>query len=158
MLLRFKFYFYISIVVGLLFSASFVFAQTPASVDLPSLIIQLQSQIKALQAQVVQLQSQLEVTQKETTATKEELKTTKEEVRAISEELKLTRFLRKGESGEEVKKLQEFLSQFPDIYPEKLVTGFFGARTEAAIKKLQEKHGIETVGNVGPNTLPKINL
>ena len=80
--------------------AAFSLAQTSSSADFQSLILQLQSQIKALQHQVVQLQSQLTVTQKETTATKEELKTTKEEVRAISEELKLTRFLRKGESGD----------------------------------------------------------
>src|SRR3972149_5952421 len=63
----------------------------------------------------------------------------------------------KGMSGDEVKKLQTFLKQFPDIYPEGLVTGYYGLRTEAAVRKLQEKQGIEAIGIVGPKTLSKLN-
>ncbi len=132
-------------------------AQTPSSPDLQALVKQLQAQVLLLQKQIVDLQTQLKSTQKEAVETKEELKVTKEEVRVIKEEIKLSRTLKKGESGDEVRKLQEFLSQFTDIYPEGLITGYYGALTESAIKKLQEKHGIETVGNVGPKTLAKIN-
>ncbi|MBI2640368.1 MAG: peptidoglycan-binding protein [Candidatus Sungbacteria bacterium] len=162
-------------------SPAFAWAQSPASApasadkpvssDLQALIKQLQDQIKALQKQVVDLQTKLDVSQKETAvvkeeakatreevrATKEEVKTAREEVQAIREELKLTKFLRRGESGEEVKKLQEFLAQRPDLYPEGLVTGIFGPRTEAAVRKLQEKYGFESVGFIGPKTLSKIN-
>ena len=38
-----------------------------------------------------------------------------------------------------------------------MVTGYFGLLTEAAIKRLQEKHGIESIGIVGPKTRAKIN-
>ncbi|MBI3627574.1 MAG: fibronectin type III domain-containing protein [Candidatus Sungbacteria bacterium] len=43
------------------------------------------------------------------------------------------------------------------MYPEGLVTGYFGPLTEAAVKKLQEKQGIEAIGIVGPKTAIKIN-
>ncbi|MEK7246025.1 MAG: peptidoglycan-binding protein, partial [Pseudomonadota bacterium] len=58
---------------------------------------------------------------------------------------------------DEVEELQKFLKQFPDIYPEGLVTGFFGPRTEEAVKRLQERAGIEAEGIVGPKTRAKLN-
>ncbi|PIW91858.1 MAG: hypothetical protein COZ89_02970, partial [Candidatus Nealsonbacteria bacterium CG_4_8_14_3_um_filter_37_23] len=62
---------------------------------------------------------------------------------------------------DEVKTLQEFLKTppagGPDIYPEGLVTGYFGSLTEKAVKKFQEKNGIEPIGTVGPKTRAKIN-
>src|SRR3989338_5485162 len=111
--------------------------------DLQALVQQLQAQIKELQKQVVSLQTQLT--------------TTKEEVAEVKAELGITRSLERGAVGDEVKKLQEFLKKFPDIYPSGLVTGYFGPQTELAVKKLQEKQGIEAVGIVGPKTLSKIN-
>ena len=60
-------------------------------------------------------------------------------------------------SGEDVRTLQEMLATDPDIYPEGLVTGFFGPLTEKAVKKFQEKSGISNVGRVGPQTLSRIN-
>ncbi|MDP3645512.1 MAG: peptidoglycan-binding protein [bacterium] len=72
-------------------------------------------------------------------------------------ELKLNRVLARGATGDDVKQLQEFLSTFPDIYPEGKVTGYFGPATEAAIKRFQGKQGVETIGIVGPKTLSKIN-
>ena len=154
----------ISIVFAGLLSASFASAQTPSSSGLQALIKQLQEQVKSLQAQVQTLTSQFAATKEETTAVKaevkaahEEIKATKEEVAVIKEEFRLTKSLKRGERGDEVRKLQEFLSQFPDIYSEKLITGFFGPATEAAVRKLQAKHGIEQVGSIGPKTLSKIN-
>lgn len=64
----------------------------------------------------------------------------------------ITRPLEQGSSGEDVKKLQGFLKKSPDIYPEGLETGFFGPATENAVKKLQEKHGLEATGTLGPKT------
>ncbi|MDP3697145.1 MAG: peptidoglycan-binding protein, partial [Candidatus Taylorbacteria bacterium] len=64
----------------------------------------------------------------------------------------ITRSLGIGSSGEDVKKLQGFLKKFPDIYPEGLETGYYGPATEAAVKKFQEKNGLETAGIVGPKT------
>ncbi|MBI4992825.1 MAG: peptidoglycan-binding protein [Candidatus Magasanikbacteria bacterium] len=70
---------------------------------------------------------------------------------------KFTKSLYRGIKNDEVRALQEFLKQSPEIYPEGLVTGYFGPLTEAAVKKLQEKYGIETVGIVGPKTRQKLN-
>lgn len=65
--------------------------------------------------------------------------------------------LKFGISGKEVRLLQEFLGNQPGIYPEKLVTGYFGLFTEKAVKRFQEKNGIDTTGIVGPLTRMKLN-
>lgn len=65
--------------------------------------------------------------------------------------------LQRGTGGSEVRLLQEFLLTLPGIYPEKLVTGYFGSLTERAVKKFQERNGIEMTGVVGPLTRAKIN-
>lgn len=135
----------ISIIIGLALTIPLIsWAQNaPQISNLQALIQQLQEQIKVLQEQVVSLQTQL--------------KTTREEVAEVKAELKITRSLQQGATGDEVTALQEFLKKFPDIYPEGLVTGYFGPRTEAAVKKLQERQGIDAIGIVGPKTLKKIN-
>ncbi len=147
----------VALICTALLWTSFVSAQTPSSSDLQTLVKQLQEQVKTLQIQIAELKSQLESAKKETATVKEEVSEVRQEVADVREELKLTRFLQRGAKGNDVKILQEFLSQFPDIYPEQLVTGFFGPLTEAAIIRLQEKHDIEQVGIVGPKTLAKIN-
>jgi len=124
------------------FSANPAFAQT-VQPDTQSLIPQLQEQIKLLQEQVKSLQT--------------EVSSTKIELEAVKTELKFTKVLRLGARGDEVKELQEFLKQFPDIYPQGLVSGYFGPFTETAVRKFQEKQGIESIGVVGPKTLSKLN-
>lgn len=69
----------------------------------------------------------------------------------------LSKSLSLGSKGEDVKKLQEFLAQDKEIYPEGLVTGYFGMLTQAAVKKWQAKNDIEAVGIVGPKTRAKFN-
>ncbi|TSC91383.1 MAG: Peptidoglycan binding protein [Parcubacteria group bacterium Licking1014_17] len=87
--------------------------------------------------------------------TKLEVKT--EEKKEQKTESKFTKSLYRGIKNNEVKVLQEFLKKFPEIYPEGLITGYFGHLTEAAVKRLQGKYGIETVGIVGPKTRQKLN-
>ncbi len=72
-------------------------------------------------------------------------------------EFRFIKTLQRGSRGDDVRRLQEFLKQSPDVYPEGLVTGYFGTLTEAAVKKFQIKYGIETVGIVGPKTRAKLN-
>ncbi len=105
------------------------------AVNLQTLIEQLQNQIKELQEQLGKL---------------------KTEVEEVKEELKLTKNLYKGLSDEEVKQLQGFLKQYAEVYPEGLVTGYYGPLTEKAVKKFQEKYDIPTTGLVGPMTREKI--
>ncbi len=69
----------------------------------------------------------------------------------------LTRQLQLGMSGADVSSLQAFLAQDPTIYPQGLVTGYFGSLTRAAVIKFQARNGISTVGRVGPQTLAFIN-
>ncbi|HUY05243.1 MAG TPA: peptidoglycan-binding domain-containing protein [Candidatus Paceibacterota bacterium] len=61
-----------------------------------------------------------------------------------------------GSSEGEVSRLQAFLSKDKSIYPEGLVTGYYGDATRAAVAKWQESHGISTVGIVGPQTRGEI--
>lgn len=71
--------------------------------------------------------------------------------------LNLTRILQRGSSGNDVRQLQGFLKNFPDIYPEGLVTGNFGSLTEKAVIKFQQKNGIDAVGFIGPRTRAELN-
>lgn len=69
----------------------------------------------------------------------------------------ITRDLRVGSSGEDVRTLQRFLGYFDGLYPEGLVTGYFGRATERAVKKFQMQNSIKSTGIVGPLTRAKIN-
>ena len=50
--------------------------------------------------------------------------------------------------SDEVKRLQEQLAKDASLYPEGLTTGYFGSLTEAAVKRLQQKHGLPQTGIV----------
>lgn len=68
-----------------------------------------------------------------------------------------------GQRGEEVRRLQEFLSQDKEIYPEGLVTGFYGPLSVKAVRRFQLKYGVikneSDSGNglVGPKTIAKLS-
>lgn len=68
-----------------------------------------------------------------------------------------TKALYRGVAGDQVQTLQEFLKQFPDIYPEGFVTGYFGVLTQSAVVRFQTKEGISAVGMVGPITRARLN-
>ena len=65
-----------------------------------------------------------------------------------------------GSHGEDVTKLQQFLAQNKSIYPQGLVTGYYGTETEDAVRRYQALHGIVATGTpattgygaVGPST------
>lgn len=54
----------------------------------------------------------------------------------------ISRNLKKGMSGVDVTRLQQFLALDPSMYPEAQVTGYYGALTEAAVKRFQCKNKI----------------
>ncbi|MDD4990314.1 MAG: peptidoglycan-binding protein [Candidatus Pacebacteria bacterium] len=63
-----------------------------------------------------------------------------------------------GLKSEQVKCLQEFLkSQGEAVYPQGIVSGYFGILTKAAVIKFQEKYAIPSTGYVGALTRAKIN-
>ncbi len=69
----------------------------------------------------------------------------------------LSRQLELGVSGSDVSALQTFLAMDSSIYPQGLITGYFGVLTKAAVARYQTQNGISAVGRVGPQTLAFIN-
>ncbi len=69
-----------------------------------------------------------------------------------------------GDSGPQVSELQTYLAQDASVYPEALVTGYYGSLTTAAVQRFQCAHGIVCdgsvsttgFGRVGPITLATI--
>ena len=117
-------------------------AQTSTSTT-TTLIQQLQRQIADLKTQLdalIEARNQVAQTQRD-----------------ISGTLKLISQLREGVTSDDVKVLQSLLAAEQSIYPEGLITGFYGRLTTAAVKRFQQKHGLSTVGFVGPKTLEKLN-
>lgn len=121
----------------------FSYAETATTTTVSSQIQTLMDQIKNLQTQIANL------------------KTAQEQVvtaqTSVNQTLALIRNLKQGISGDDVKALQAVLAADPTIYPEGLISGYYGKLTAEAVKKFQKKHGIETVGFVGPKTLKKLN-
>jgi peptidoglycan hydrolase-like protein with peptidoglycan-binding domain len=70
----------------------------------------------------------------------------------------LYRQLQIGSSGSDVSALQTLLAGDPSLYPQGLVTGYYGFLTKAAVSNFQSRNGIPAVGRVGPATLPVLNL
>lgn len=132
-------------------------AQATANTDtvsaLQRAIQEIEIQIAVLQVRLNEAQSALQRA-KETAAVP--VPATERARESIQSAL-FTRSLSIGTRGDDVRELQKFLSQFPDLYPEKLQTGFYGPLTATAVRKFQERHGIETVGTVGPKTLVRIH-
>ncbi len=77
----------------------------------------------------------------------------------------ITLWLKRGSRGAEVAALQELLKTDPSVYPEGMVTGYFGELTEKAVQKFQIKYGIVSSGTplttgygaTGPRTRLKLN-
>jgi len=63
-------------------------------------------------------------------------------------------FLQNGSESpkKEIKFIQYFLKLIPNIYPEKLVTGYFGTKTENAVKRLQKSLNISQTGKIDEST------
>ena len=72
--------------------------------------------------------------------------------------------LRRGMENAQVKALQALLALDSALYPEKLITGYFGELTENAVKRFQTRYGIVSNGSpdstgyglVGPQTRSKL--
>ncbi len=74
-----------------------------------------------------------------------------------------TRSLYRGLSGDDVLRLQKYLAADPNLYPEGISSGYFGALTEQAVGRFQIRYGIVSSpselgwGRVGPRTRAKLN-
>ena len=116
-----------------------------------------QDVITALQAQITTLQNQIKEMNAQAEALKKAQTEVKETVKDVKGTLQILKQLKPGMTSDEVKKLQEIMATDPDIYPEGIISGYYGKLTEKAVKKLQNKFCLDQVGSVGPKTLAKIN-
>src|SRR3989344_1115721 len=120
-------------------------------------IQQLLNQIQDLQKQVVNLELELGVQETAPAAD-----TAAPAVSPSSLPIFL-RSLSLGSRGDDVRELQKYLAQDKAIYPDGLITGYFGPLTQQAIQKFQKKYEIvssgtpETTGYgiIGPKTIAK---
>lgn len=69
----------------------------------------------------------------------------------------ISRSLSHGSTGADVTTLQTYLASDSTLYPEALVTGYYGTLTAAAVIRFQARYGIAQVGVIGPITRAKLN-
>ncbi len=134
------------------------YAQSQTYVS-PSTADQLRDQAQALLARVQQLQGQL--------GEGDSAPVIKAGTGSDSSSCPLIgRSLKKGSSGDDVGRLQQFLARDSEIYRERLVTGYYGGLTEAAVRRWQVKYNIVSSGSpdstgygvVGPRTAAAIAI
>ena len=62
-----------------------------------------------------------------------------------------------GSRGAEVMKLQQFLAGSGAVYPEGIVSGYYGTLTQKAVLQFQASFDLPQAGRVGPMTIAAIN-
>jgi PKD repeat protein len=130
---------------------------------------ELQAQAQALLQQVQALQAQLtqaQAAQGGYVAANTNINTNTNTVVSSAACPLIGRVLKLGSTGDDVTRLQKFLAQDYAIYPEALITGYYGSLTEAAVKRWQVKYNIVSSGTAestgygvtGPRTAAAISL
>src|SRR3989344_7895472 len=154
----FKKFFVVSMVLAktMVGTGLYAYAQSTTSADSVTL--------ETLQKQILQLLTEIQSLKKEVNTLRSEVATKpviveekaqpsvsfKKETGSLPE---INRVLRSGYEGEDVRAVQEFLAKDRDLYPEGLVTGYYGQATRNAIMRWQRKYGIIQTGLVGPLTV-----
>ncbi len=129
-----------SLVFESLFVPASALAQTASSTtSVDAMIAQLEAQIATLKTQIEALR-----------AARMQVQTTAQGA------FDLIRQLQQGMNGDDVRLLQILLAADAEIYPDGLVTGYYGRLTSEAVKRFQRKFGLSQVGRVGPQTLEKL--
>ena len=108
--------------------------------------------ITALLATIQQLMERVQELQDQLNAMRGEVQEVRTELR---EEIRTS--LREGMSSEEVRRLQQLLASDSEIYPEGLVTGYFGGLTRQALMRLQQRHRLVATGEVDEVTREVLN-
>ena len=73
-------------------------------------------------------------------------------VLGASNSSRLTETIAFGETNDDIKLIQKLLATDPEIYAYGAATGFFGPKTQEAIRNLQRRFNLDPVGVVGPAT------
>ncbi len=149
----------------------------PLSVSAQTTNPDLQAQAQALLQQVAQLQAQLAAQQGGTAAANTNANNLNPNAsgainlptQAIANSNacpNIGRILKRGSTGADVTRLQQFLALDSSVYPEGTVSGYYGALTEKAVQRWQTKNNIISSGSpsttgwgqVGPRTAAAIAL
>ncbi|MDP3735381.1 MAG: Ig-like domain-containing protein [bacterium] len=152
--------------IVVIFSANLLFAPSVASAQTNEQISQqLKAQIEQLQAQIRTLQQQLGIV----SSTEPKPVSVPTPIPSVFPDCPVfSHALYRGVSdittGGEVSKLQKMLANDPSVYPEGLITGYYGQLTEKAVQRWQAKWKIVSFGSpattgygvVGPQTRAKI--
>ncbi|MEK7555706.1 MAG: peptidoglycan-binding protein [Patescibacteria group bacterium] len=83
-------------------------------------------------------------------------------VPAVTDNALFTENLKFGMRSSNVYRLQQLFATDNEIYPEGVVSGYFGQMTKEAVQRFQIKHGVVTsdedagYGSVGPKTRAKL--
>ncbi len=120
-------------------------------------------------ASVAQLQAQLQTLSNQLNALKGQNTSGSNAGLAVSDSNAcplVGRVLKRGVSGSDVTRLQQFLARDIGIYPEGTVTGYYGPLTEKAVQRWQTKYNVVSSGSpdstgfgvVGPRTAAAIAL
>lgn len=125
-----------SFAIALLFSFTVTFPLKAAEPEsgLPSQV-ELLSQIKTLTEQLLALQKQLATTQAQGKT-----------VGILKNDLQ------EGVTDDNVRDIQKLLASDSSIYPEGLVTGYYGPLTREALKRFQAQHSLEVTGTIDNGT------
>ncbi len=138
-----------SLVAGIIISAALAvpFAASALTVG------DIQQQIKELLAKVSSLQMQLkqQTADTSTTSTSAWSEGKSHRICAI-----INRNLTRGQSGDDVRSLQEFLTG--EGFLNATATGFFGPATASAVAKWQSTNNISAVGSFGPMSRERIKV
>lgn len=102
---------------------------TTPTIDRESLI----ERIRGLVAELLALRSKMSEVQAE-----------------IKEEIRVG--LSEGMTGDDIKKVQGILATDKDIYPEGMVTGYFGPLTKNALRRFQQKFELKVTGEIDADT------
>lgn len=138
---------------------------SPARTEIEQRIADLMSQISVLQAQLNALRGQLGGGIAAPAIPTTDSNTIKWGADTGNTVANFSQNLLPGSRGNAVSNLQRALKADSSIYPEGLVTGYFGPLTENAIRRFQAKHNIVSSGDanttgygaVGPRTNAKLN-
>lgn len=115
-------------------------ANSTSAPTLADALQKIQNQEQLLTSQMLDIRSQLEI---------------------INLKIFFTRTMKRGDSGDDVTKLQELLEKIPEAYPPEvdpsnLAFGYYGHLTETAVKKLQEEEGLKQTGVADQDTIKKL--
>jgi hypothetical protein len=143
----------------LIYSPAFAKAGPNKNSSASELIQSFKDQIDTLKQQIEDLKDQLREKLQENIQEQSSQPNNEEEEEGegkTEEECKINRRLWIGMQGDDITTLQELLATDPDIYPEGLVTGYFGRLTYRAVQRFQKYACLDQVGVVGPKTLDRI--